>query len=77
MEVPTIRVVPFVPGRRPADEAAYPGLGSSEEVAVILDGQEDPACVLYTLTGADRPEVSVQVSIPAAGWCCSKWGPTR
>ena len=58
-----LRIVPFVPGRRPADEAAHPGLGSSEEVAVILEDEEDPACVLYTLTGADRPEVSVQVSL--------------
>ena len=49
-----IQVVPFVPGRRPADEASHPGLGSSEEVAVILPGEdEDPACVLYTLPGAD------------------------
>jgi CRP-like cAMP-binding protein len=60
--------VPFVPGRRPADEAAHPGLGSSEEVAVILEDEEDPACVLYTLNAPDRPEVSVQVSLPAAGW---------
>jgi CRP-like cAMP-binding protein len=63
-----IRIVPFVPRRRPAHEAAHPGLGSSEEVAVILENQEDPACLLYTLSGADRPEVSVQVSLPAAGW---------
>src|SRR5687767_8751993 len=63
-----IEIVPFVPGRRPDDEIPYPGLGSSEEVAVLLEGAEDPACVLYTLSGAGRPEVSVQVSIPAAGW---------
>jgi CRP-like cAMP-binding protein len=63
-----IRIVPFVPGRRPGDEAEHPGLGSSEEVAVLLDGAEDPACLLYTLSGADRAEVSVQASVPAAGW---------
>ena len=63
-----LRIVPFVPGRRPADEAAHPGLGSSEEVAVLLEDEEDPACVLYTLNAAERPEVSVQVSLPAAGW---------
>jgi CRP-like cAMP-binding protein len=63
-----IRIVPFVPGRRPADEAEHPGLGSSEEVAVLLDGGEDPARLLYTLSGADRPGVSVQASVPAAGW---------
>lgn len=59
--------MPFVPGRRPADEAAHPGLGSSEEVAILLEDAEDPACVLYTLS-ANRPEVSVQVTVPAAGW---------
>jgi hypothetical protein len=41
------RMVPFVPGRRPSDEAAYPGLGSSEAVAAILpDGRDDPAWLL-------------------------------
>ena len=64
----TIRIVPFVPGRRPDDEAAHPGLGSSEEVAVLLEGAEDPACVLYTLSGAGRPGVSVEVSLSAPGW---------
>ena len=34
----------------------------------VLDGAEDPACLLYTLSGADRSEVSVQASVPAAGW---------
>ena len=68
-----LRIVPFVPGRRPADEAAHPGLGSSEEVAVLLDGQEDPACVLYTLPAAGLPGVTVDVSLslgdrPVAGW---------
>ena len=64
----SLGIVPFVPGRRPDDEIAHPGLGSSEEVAVLLEGAEDPACILYTLSGAGRPEVSVQVSVPAAGW---------
>src|SRR5215208_4167591 len=49
------RMVPFVPGRRPSDEAAYPGLGSSEATAVILpDGKEDPAWLLYALPGASK-----------------------
>ena len=30
-----IRFEPFVPGRRPDDEAAYPGLGSSEQVGLF------------------------------------------
>jgi CRP-like cAMP-binding protein len=73
-EQPAIRVVPFVPGRRPADEAAYPGLGSSEEVAVILEGDvEDPACVLYTLAGAEQPGVSVEVSLSVEGAAVPGW----
>ncbi len=30
-----VRFEPFVPGRRPDDEAAYPGLGSSEQVGLF------------------------------------------
>lgn len=61
------RIVPFVPGRRPAHEAAHPGLGSSEEVAVILaDGREDPAYVLYTLP-AWQPGVRVHASLSLRG----------
>src|SRR3954470_6874047 len=46
------RIVPFVPGRRPAAEATHPGLGSSAEVAVILPGADaDRAFLLYDLDG--------------------------
>jgi hypothetical protein len=34
---PTCRFVPFVTGRRPIDEAAHPGLGSSDSTSLILD----------------------------------------
>jgi CRP-like cAMP-binding protein len=71
------RIVPFVPGRRPGAEAAHPGLGSSEAVAVILPGeQEDPAWLLYTVEG--EPEIATRVSftgpdgsigpVPVPGW---------
>ncbi len=71
-----IRIVPFVPGHRPGHEAAHPGLGSSEEVAVILgDGGEDSACILYTLPGAGQPGVTVEATLslhgpdePLPGW---------
>jgi CRP-like cAMP-binding protein len=43
-----LRIVPFVPGRRPSAEIASPGLGSSEDVAVILPGEgRDRAELLY------------------------------
>src|SRR5215218_2005843 len=62
------RIVPFVPGRRPAHEAAHPGLGSSEEVAVILAGdQDDPAYILYTLPAAGLPGVTVHASLSFSG----------
>src|SRR5918999_5755860 len=62
------RVVPFVPGHRPELEAAHPGLGSSEEVAVILAGdQSAPACVLFTLRAAGLREVSVHASLSFSG----------
>src|SRR5215218_4042307 len=62
------RIVPFRPGHRPAHEAAHPGLGSSEEVAVIVDGdQDDPACVLYALPGAALPGVDIHTSLSFTG----------
>ena len=61
------RMVPFVPGRRPSDEAAHPGLGSSEAVAVILpDGEDDPAWLLYALSGASK-KTSVHVRVSFTG----------
>ena len=33
---PTCQVVPFVTGRRPIDEVAHPGLGSSDSTSLIL-----------------------------------------
>jgi CRP-like cAMP-binding protein len=57
--------VPFIPGRRPEDEAAHPGLGSSEDVGVILPGgDDDPAQLLYTLSGAAEVRCSVAFTGP-------------
>ena len=33
----TCQVVPFIAGRRPIDEAAHPGLGSSDSTSLILE----------------------------------------
>ena len=73
------RIVPFVPGRRPAAEAAHPGLGSSEAVALILpDSEQDRAFLLYDLDGGAADEVRARVSftgpdgslapVPVPGW---------
>ena len=58
------RIVPFVPGRRPAAEATHPGAGSSEAVALILpDEEQDDAFLLYDVDG----DVSVRASVSFTG----------
>jgi CRP-like cAMP-binding protein len=57
-----IRIVPFIRGRRPTDEAKRPGLGSSDRAALILGRQpaENRAYVLFTLPdGSQRMTVDV------------------
>lgn len=53
---PEIHLVPFVTGRRPPDEASYPGLGSSDHVALILGGERDADNQAYLLYRVDRLE---------------------
>ncbi len=55
---------PFVPGRRPDDEAAYPGLGSSEEVALFHAGRT-PGDTLTFLIRC-REEGRLTADFPAA-----------
>lgn len=54
---PVCRVVPFVTGRRPTDAAAHPGLGSSDNAAMI--GATRSQCgnetyILYTISGFEH-----------------------
>src|SRR5260221_13221044 len=52
----TCRIVPFITGRRPTDEAAHPGLGSSDNSSMILpavQADENAAYILYNLDGLD------------------------
>ncbi|MGE0710121.1 MAG: cyclic nucleotide-binding domain-containing protein [Planctomycetota bacterium] len=53
--VPACAFVPFVRGRRPADELTSPGLGSSEVVGLLLgDGAErDLLYLLYRVSGVE------------------------
>ena len=56
LQLPTFQVVPFLTGRRPIDEAAHPGLGSSDCTSMILmDGRShnNKTYLLYYLDGLD------------------------
>jgi len=56
---PAIRVVPFVPGRRPTDEATWPGLGSSDQAALLLGRppEANRAYVLFSVAGRGTDSV--------------------
>lgn len=41
--IPSLEIIPFEPGRRPFDEALYPGHGCSEHVGYLSTNAEDPA----------------------------------
>jgi CRP-like cAMP-binding protein len=62
-----IRIVPFVRGRRPTDEARHPGLGSSDHAALVLgrDAVQNHAYVLFTL--AEHDGVTVDATLSFAG----------
>ncbi len=77
----TLRIIPFSPGRRPTDEGAHPGLGSSDSAAIRTgcDPDANRATVLFELTGP-RSALEVDVTVclleaggtqrepPLAGW---------
>jgi hypothetical protein len=64
----TCRIVPFITGRRPTDEAAHPGLGSSDNSSMILPAglaDENWTYILYTLGGLDAytPEMVQEIAL--------------
>ncbi len=67
-----LRIVPFVPGRRPTDEEAHPGLGSSDNAALLIEESQSRAVLLFEVT--DLPPggiVEATVTIddePLRGW---------
>jgi len=68
--LPSVRIVPFRPGRRPTDEAAHPGLGSSDCAAVRTGGdvEENRAYVLFEVgTVLDGLEVDASISLAPPG----------
>ena len=60
----TLRIIPFSPGRRPTDEAAHPGLGSSDNAAIRTGGDPDAnrATVLFELVGP-RSALEIDVTV--------------
>ncbi len=72
----TCRIVPFITGRRPIDEAAHPGLGSSDNTSMILPAGlagENWTYILYTLGGLDActlemlQEIAVDITLSFCG----------
>jgi len=64
----TCRIVPFITGRRPTDEVAHPGLGSSDNSSMILPADladENRTYILYTLGGLDAatPEMLQEIAL--------------
>jgi len=49
--LPHVDVIPFVPGRRPTDEARYPWLGSSDQVAFVNAGEGNRCYLLLRVHG--------------------------
>src|SRR4051812_46065424 len=58
-----LRIVPFVPGWRPTDEATHPGLGSSDQAALILGRppSENAAYVLFSAPAGAPVDVTLSV----------------
>jgi CRP-like cAMP-binding protein len=67
------RIVPFIPGRRPEDEDTRPGLGASDNIALVTGEEADNrAAVLFEVADLpDDAEVDATVAIdgqPLPGW---------
>jgi CRP-like cAMP-binding protein len=71
----TCRIVPFVPGRRPTDEDARPGLGSSDCAALVTGVDRDNRAVLLFEVSDLAPDATAEARItidgtPLPGWEC-------
>jgi hypothetical protein len=65
--------VPFVPGRRPTDEDARPGLGSSDNAALVTGGDSDNRAVLL-FEASDLPaDAVVDVTVAFDGELLPDW----
>lgn len=65
-------IQPFITGRRPIDEAFYPGLGSSDNLSFILseDSDKNETFILYNLEALDPkllPKVKLTLTLHFCG----------
>lgn len=72
-------IVPFVTGRRPTEEACYPGLGSSDNTSLILSNEHANAnytYILYSINHLDAyaPEVLQEMAIEVTLSFCGSDG---
>jgi hypothetical protein len=69
-----LRFVPFVPGRRPTDEDATPGLGSSDCAAMITGDARSPNRAVLLFEVADlADDAVVDASITIGGRALPGW----
>ena len=64
--MPHVEVIPFVPGRRPTDEAQHPWLGSSDQIAFVNAGEGNRCYLLLKVTGAGELVVNGERVEPQA-----------
>jgi CRP-like cAMP-binding protein len=69
-----LRFVPFIPGRRPTDEDATPGLGSSDCAAMVTGDAQSPNRAVLLFEVADLAEdATVDASITIGGRALRGW----
>jgi CRP-like cAMP-binding protein len=68
-----LQIVPFVPGRRPTEEDAYPGLGSSDNAALVVRHEEENrATILFEVEGSPKG-ASVEATLSVDGEALPGW----
>jgi CRP-like cAMP-binding protein len=62
-QAPMLAIVPFAPGRRPTDEIAHPGLGSSDCAALQVGGDPDKNQVTILFEVGQHHDLEVDATI--------------
>jgi hypothetical protein len=67
------RIAPFVPGRRPTDEDTRPGLGSSDNVALVTGASRDNEAVVLFEVSELPDDAGIEATVvidgtPLPGW---------